>query len=74
MVVTTQEDRKSNFKSRKKIEGKLQEVMKIPVEVIYHTIKEFNLALSYGSYFFRDIKTEGIVLFDSKKFSLQNPK
>lgn len=38
--------------------------------LIVHDITEVNKALSRGQYFFTDIKKEGILLYDSKKFKL----
>ncbi len=38
--------------------------------LIVHDIKEVNKALSRGQYFFTDIRKEGILLYDSKRFKL----
>jgi predicted nucleotidyltransferase/HEPN domain-containing protein len=40
------------------------------VTLIVHDIKEVNKALSRGQYFFTDIKKEGVLLYDSKRFEL----
>jgi HEPN domain-containing protein/predicted nucleotidyltransferase len=39
--------------------------------VIVHDINEVNRALSRGRYFFTDIKKEGILLYDSKRYKLE---
>ena len=36
-----------------------------------HSITEVNNALSRRQYFFTDIKKEGVLLYDSKKFKLE---
>lgn len=38
--------------------------------LIVHDIKEVNKALTKGQYFFTDIKKEGVLLYDSKRFEL----
>ena len=38
--------------------------------VIVHDIVEVNKALSRGRYFFTDIKKEGVLLYDSKRYKL----
>ncbi|MEN3335546.1 MAG: hypothetical protein V7641_4911 [Blastocatellia bacterium] len=40
------------------------------VALIIHDINEVNQALSRGQYFFTDIKKEGVLLYDSKRFEL----
>ena len=39
--------------------------------VIVHDITEVNKALSKGRYFFTDVKKEGVLLYDSKRFKLE---
>nr|AUN36948.1 hypothetical protein [uncultured bacterium] len=39
--------------------------------VIVHDINEVNKALSRGRYFFTDIKKEGVLLYDSKRYKLE---
>src|SRR6185369_5123940 len=40
------------------------------VTVIVHHVNEVNRELSMGQYFFTDIKKEGVLLYDSKRFKL----
>lgn len=48
--------------------------IKTPVSIIVHDITFVNKRLRKTQYFFTDIKKEGILLFDSNKFSLQEGK
>jgi predicted nucleotidyltransferase/HEPN domain-containing protein len=52
--------------------GKLP--VETPVKIIAHEIKFINAKLKKGQYFFSDIKKEGIILYDSKKCELAEPK
>ncbi len=47
-----------------------RKTIKTWVALIAHDIKEVNKALSRGQYFFTDIKKEGVLLYDSKRFEL----
>ena len=42
--------------------------------VIVHDIKEVNRALSSGRYFFTDVKKEGVLLYDSKRYKLEKAR
>ncbi len=52
--------------------GKLP--VQTPVKIIAHEINFVNNKLKKGQYFFSDIKKEGIILYDSKKFELAQAK
>jgi predicted nucleotidyltransferase/HEPN domain-containing protein len=45
-----------------------------PVSMISHTIEHVNEMLEDNSYFFNDIKKEGIMLYDSGQYQLASPK
>jgi len=45
-----------------------------PVTLIAHDIKEINHALRLGQYFFIDILREGVIVHDSRRYSLASPK
>lgn len=45
-----------------------------PVSMISHTIEHVNEMLEDNSYFFNDIKKEGIILYDSGQYQLASPK
>jgi predicted nucleotidyltransferase/HEPN domain-containing protein len=42
----------------------------MPFRIIRHDIEELNIKLAEGQYFYSDIKKEGILLYDTKKFKL----
>lgn len=76
LVVLTHEDLKQKFRIEDRIKKELIETKKVktPVSLIFHGIKQLNESLRMGNYFFKDIREEGKVLYDSEKFRLQEPK
>ncbi|MCG8321735.1 MAG: HEPN domain-containing protein [Cytophagales bacterium] len=76
LVVLTHEDLKQKFRIEDKTKSTLIETGEVttPVSMIFHGVKHLNQALTIGNYFFKDIKQEGIVLYDSGKFKLATPK
>lgn len=76
LVVLTHEDLKQKFRIEDKVKAELVSTGKVktPVSLIFHGIKHLNSALTIGNYFFKDIKEEGKVLYDSEKFKLVDPK
>lgn len=76
LVVITHEDLKLKFRIEEQVKNELSATGKVttPVNMIFHGIKHLNKALTEGNYFFKDIKKEGIVLYDSLKFKLATPK
>lgn len=76
LVVLKHEDLKQKFRIEGEVKTKLIETGEVttPVSMIFHGIKHLNEALKIGNYFFKDIKKEGIVLYDSEKFKLADPK
>ena len=46
----------------------------IPVELVVHTVKDVNRKLEGGWYFFTDIYEEGVVLYDSYRHQLAEPR
>ena len=74
LVVTTHDDLGNNHKIEDKVETTLSGKVLTTINLIFHSVKHLNQALSHGNYFFQDIKKEGVVLYDSEKFKLQNPK
>jgi len=71
LVVTEKKKFTDKFSSWNKTE-KLK--LTAPVRVIAHDIESLNIKLAEGQYFFTDIKKEGIILFDSKKYKLANKR
>lgn len=45
-----------------------------PVGVIAHDIESLNISLAEGQYLYTDIKKEGVILYDSKKYKLANKR
>ncbi|WP_431126903.1 HEPN domain-containing protein [Flagellimonas flava] len=76
LVVLTHEDLKQKFRIEDKIKAGLVATGKVTttVSLIFHGIKQLNASLAMGNYFFKDIKEEGVVLYNSEKFKLANPK
>ncbi|MCW3085094.1 MAG: hypothetical protein JWP12_2460 [Bacteroidetes bacterium] len=57
------------------VSQKLEELkLDTPVHPIFHGIEFVNEALREGNYFFGDIKREGIVLFNTSRFKLDNKR
>ncbi|MEP7126973.1 MAG: HEPN domain-containing protein [Byssovorax sp.] len=46
----------------------------VPVSVIVHDAKQINHEIRRGQYFFADIAREGVVLYNSHRFTLAKPK
>ena len=58
-----------------KIEDRARRITKpTSLSLIVHDIKDVNEQLEKGFYFFSDIKKEGILIYDSAKFHLADPK
>ena len=76
LVVTRHDDLHVNFKIESKVNKTLRDtgLVKTPISLIFHSGKNLNQALKRGNYFFKDIKKEGIVLHDTGKVHLQEPK
>ncbi len=74
LIVTTHDDFSKNQKIEKRITENTAGEVQTPISLIFHSVKHLNQALTMGNYFFKDIKKEGIVLYDTQKFKLQNPK
>jgi len=76
LVVLKHEDMSRKFRIEKKVGEELVQTGKVSttVSMIFHGIKQLNQSLQMGNYFFRDIKEEGIVLYDSGKHKLTPPK
>ena len=46
----------------------------VPVTLLAHDIREVNHEIRIGQYFFADVASEGIALYDSVRFKLAKPK
>jgi predicted nucleotidyltransferase/HEPN domain-containing protein len=67
LVVTKEKETTDQFVSWNGAE-KLK--LSAPLRVIAHDIESLNISLAEGQYLFSDIKKEGIILYDSKKYKL----
>ena len=57
------------------VTGRLEELkLETPVHPIFHGIDFVNEALREGNYFFDDIKREGILLFNTSRYQLDNKR
>jgi HEPN domain-containing protein len=59
---------------RKSLRDKLRAEIRTPVQIISDSLHYFNSCLKEGRYFFTDIKEEGILLYDSGKIKLTEPR
>ena len=60
---------------RKKIKNKARkEKCQTRLSIIIHSLEEFNREIENGSYFFVDIKKEGILLYSSERFDIPEEK
>ena len=75
LVVTGRKETSLNSVLWGKISKALQDLnLSAFPKIITHDIEELNKKLSEGQYFFYDIKKEGILLFDTKRFELSEEK
>ena len=58
----------------KQLRDILRRQLQTPIELLAESINHFNGCLSNGWYFYADIKKEGILLYDSKRFQLAEPR
>jgi len=73
LVIVKMQSESAQAKLEHVYEDRIQknETIKTPVTVIVHDVDFVNRRLSRAQYFFRDIKKEGILLYESNKFQLQ---
>ena len=81
ILIVTEKECKDNSVIIRKTERKLPDIRKFSssielpyVSIIVHTVEHFNYMLTDNSYFFKDIKKEGILLYDSGKYPMASPK
>lgn len=75
LIVETKSE-SSQTKFEREVEETIEqdENIKTPVSVIVHDIDFVNRRLLKAQYFFTDIKKEGVILYNSEKFTLKEPK
>jgi HEPN domain-containing protein/predicted nucleotidyltransferase len=59
---------------RQSLRDKFRAEIKTPVQLIADTFQYFNSRLKEGRFFFTDIKEEGILLYDSGRVKLRDPR
>lgn len=71
LIITTKNSHADNDSLIQSVTGKLDELnLPTPVNPIFHGIDFVNTELRDGSYFFDDIKQEGVLLFTTSRYSL----
>lgn len=74
IVETKSESYQTKFEREVEERIEQDEDIKTPVSVIVHDIDFVNRRLLKAQYFFTDIKKEGVILYNSGKFTLKEPK
>ena len=76
LVVVKNEKSVKNFSLWNTIDESIRNdsAVTTPVSITVDSISFVNKSLLEGNYFYSDLRTEGIILFDSKAFTLTQPK
>lgn len=76
LVIVKTQSESAQAKLERDIEDRVEkeESVKTPVSVIVHDIDFVNRRLGRAQYFFTDIKKEGVLLYNSEKFELNEAK
>ena len=74
ILVITETKKEANDQSLQKTIDQSLRWTATDVNLIYHHIEQVNRNLESGWYFFSDVKKEGILLYDSKKYKLSRLK
>jgi predicted nucleotidyltransferase/HEPN domain-containing protein len=75
ILVVVENEKKATLKESRIVEQLRKNLHHdLQVQVIVHGMDYFNDELEDGQYFFSDIVKEGVLLFDSGKFKIKNPK
>ncbi|MBW3568296.1 MAG: nucleotidyltransferase domain-containing protein, partial [Proteobacteria bacterium] len=64
----------NRFTRNEQLRRRLHEIVPAPVSLIADTAKHFNASLERGRYFYVDVVNEGVVLFDSGRIKLTEPR
>jgi uncharacterized protein len=73
LVIVGDEDLKNDLGFWRDLEKELSAATDVVINLIVDTIHFVNKKIEEGSYFYLDIKNEGIVLYNSGKFHLSEP-
>jgi predicted nucleotidyltransferase/HEPN domain-containing protein len=74
MVIVHGEKKANDFHIWPRLENQLSRKVPTPVSLIVEDIEHVNEQLSLGRYLYADMKKEGILLYDSKRFQLVRAK
>jgi predicted nucleotidyltransferase len=74
IVETRSESKQSKIQQQLEDKFEQERLIKTPITVLVHDIEFVNRRLSKAQYFFSDIKKEGVCLYDSGRFPLNEPK
>ncbi|MFQ5632390.1 MAG: HEPN domain-containing protein [bacterium] len=76
LAITDTKERANHYHTWDRLEDRFYRSpgVRTPVTLIAHHIDYVNTNLSQGHYFFKDIAKEGILLYDSKRFELAEPR
>lgn len=74
LVITGSESQAAKLETSTRLEKQLSQRIKTPVSLIAHDIQFLNRRLKKGQYFFTDIQREGIALYDSGQYQLEEPR
>lgn len=75
LVVVESEAQVADVTQWGELERRVRErIGQTPLTLIVHDIKFVNREIRIGQYFFGDIANEGVMLYDSRRFSLAKPK
>lgn len=71
LIILSKNGQANNYVLTDAISQRLRDMqLRVPAQPIYHGIEFVNHELSEGSYFFGDIKKEGILLFTTNRYQL----
>ncbi|MEW6609073.1 MAG: HEPN domain-containing protein [bacterium] len=70
MVIVKEEKIVDDYKIWNKVENQIRRNIHTPVNLIREDIEHVNEQLAVGRYFYADVKKEGILLYDSRRFQL----
>ncbi len=74
LVVTETESQAARLETNTPLNTALSQRIKTPVSLIAHDIQFLNRRLKKGQYFFTDIQKEGILLYSSGRYTLEQPR
>lgn len=73
LVVVNQQGLEDNTQLWYQVEERISRTVKVPVNILIHTLEHVNYQLAEGNYFFKDIYNEGIEVYCNGKSQLKAP-